>query len=73
MNLGSWVILAVLVLCVALAIRSIVRDHKNGKGSCGGCTGCSGGKKPASCAAVDGMVRNMEKEAGISNEDCTYH
>lgn len=64
MNLGSWIVLAVLVLIVALAIRSIVNDHKSGKGSCGGCTGCSGGAKPASCSAVDDMVRHMEKEAG---------
>ena len=63
MNAGSWVILAILVLCVALAIRSIVRDHKSGKGSCGGCTGCTGGQKPASCAAAENMVKNMEKEA----------
>ena len=63
MNLGSWIILAVLMLIVALAIRCIVNDHKSGKGSCGGCTGCSGGAKPASCSAVDDMVRHMEKEA----------
>lgn len=63
MNPGSWVILAVLVLIVALAIRSIVKDHKSGKGSCGGCTGCSGGPRPASCSAVEDMVKHMEKEA----------
>lgn len=62
MNAGSWIILAVLVGVVALAIRSIVRDHKNGTGSCGGCTGCSGGTRPASCSAVNNMVQHMEQE-----------
>ncbi len=63
MNAGSWIILAVLVFIVALAIRSVVRDHKSGKGSCGGCTGCSGGTRPASCSAVEDMVQHMEQEA----------
>ncbi len=61
MNFGSWIVLGVLVLIVALAIRSIIHDRKNGKSCCGGCTGCSGGARPASCSATDDMVRRMEQ------------
>lgn len=42
MNLGSWIVLAIVLLVVAGAIRSIVNDRKSGKG-CAGCSGCSGG------------------------------
>lgn len=59
MNAGSWLVLAVVALMVALAIRSIVRDRKSGK-SCAGCSGCSGGTRPSSCSAADEMVRHME-------------
>ena len=40
-NLVNLVILAVLALAVALAIRSLVRDRRAGKSACGGnCAGC---------------------------------
>ena len=46
-NLVNLVIVAVLVLAVGLAIRSMIRDRKAGKCSCGGncssCGACSGG------------------------------
>ena len=40
------IISVILVAVVCLLIRSLVRDHKNGKGcgGCpGGCSGCAGG------------------------------
>ncbi len=44
--LGQFIVLAALATVVALAIRSVWRDHKKGKScSCGGdcsrCKGCS--------------------------------
>ena len=52
-NLINLVIVAVLIIAVGLAIRSMVRDRKAGKcscgascGSCGACGACHG------CAAV---------------------
>jgi hypothetical protein len=43
MNLSTVAVLAVVVLIVALIIRSIVKDKKNGKSLCGGnCQHCGG-------------------------------
>ena len=54
-NLVNLVIVAVLVLAVGLAIRSMIRDRKAGKCSCGGncssCGACSGGRA-GNCTAV---------------------
>ena len=63
MNLGSWIVLSILALCVALAIRSIIKNRKAGKNRCGGCTGCSGGAVPTSCSAAKRMVAEMERAA----------
>ncbi len=64
MTLGSWIVLAVLALCVALAIRSLVKQRKAGqKPGCGSCTGCSGGPIPATCTAAELMVQNMNEAA----------
>ncbi len=41
--LGQIVVIAVLGLCVALAIRSMWKGHRSGKCSCGGdCSRCGG-------------------------------
>ena len=41
-NVGTIVVLAVLILIVALIIIGMVRNKKNGKSSCGcNCQGCS--------------------------------
>lgn len=41
MNLSTAIVLCVLLIVVALAIKSIRDDKKNGKSSCGGdCGGC---------------------------------
>ena len=50
-HLGTIGVLAVLVLIVALIIRSMVSDHKSGKG-CADChTSCGGCAHAASCSA----------------------
>lgn len=36
----NYIIVGIVILTVALAIRSIYRNKKNG-GCCGGCSGCS--------------------------------
>ena len=48
--MGYIVVIAVLILVVALCVRSIVRDHRHGSscggnscsGDCGSCGGCGG-------------------------------
>lgn len=40
-NLSTILVVCVLLLIVALAIRSMIRDKKKG-GCAGGCAGCSG-------------------------------
>ncbi len=42
---GNAVVILMVALLVAVCIRSLWNDHKNG-GGCAGCSGCSGG----SCA-----------------------
>lgn len=42
-NLSTILVVCVLLLVVALAIRSMIRDKKKGgcAGGCAGCTGCT--------------------------------
>ena len=61
MNFGSWIVIAAVALCAALAIRSIVRSHKSGKTCSCGCSGCSGNPETASCSAADKMVACMQQ------------
>ncbi len=47
--MGTIIVLAVLILLVGLAVRSMIRDKKNGKSlqcgcSCEHCGGCCGSK-----------------------------
>ena len=37
--MGDFIVLTVIGFCVALAVRSMWKDHK--KGGCAGCSGCS--------------------------------
>ena len=37
--MGDIIVLTVIGFCVALAVRSMWKDHKNG--GCAGCSGCS--------------------------------
>ncbi len=43
--MGTWIVGGILALVVALIIRSMIRDKKNGKSlQCGGdCKNCGGG------------------------------
>ncbi len=44
-DMGTWIVGGILALVVALIIRSMIRDKKNGKSlQCGGdCKNCGGG------------------------------
>lgn len=51
-HFGTIAVLAVLIAVVALIIRSIVNDHKSGKG-CADChAACGGCAHAASCSAA---------------------
>lgn len=40
---GTVIVGAIVLLCVGLAIRSMIKDKKSGKSSCGGdCSKCGG-------------------------------
>lgn len=43
--MGDFIVLGIVAVCLALALRAIHRDRKAGKhcGGCSGCSGCSGG------------------------------
>ncbi len=59
MNLATAIVLAIVVACVCLAVRSFRK-----KGMCGCKEHCSGGcSSCASCAAADRMVTDMDKAA----------
>ena len=53
--MGDIIVIAVLILCVALIIRNMIKTRK--KGGCAGCSGCSGGC--STCAKY--MANNTEK------------
>lgn len=38
--MGDIIVIAVLILCVALIIRNMIKTRQ--KGGCAGCSGCSG-------------------------------
>lgn len=40
MTVGDIIVISVLVLIIALIVRGMIRDKKQGK--CSGCSGCSG-------------------------------
>lgn len=45
MNIGTCIVLILLITVVALAARTMIRDKKSGKacsGCAGGCSGCGG-------------------------------
>jgi hypothetical protein len=56
-NLGTIVIAAALILIVALIIRKMIRDKKNGKSFCGcDCSSCGG-----SCGSCGGCHTDSKK------------
>ncbi len=41
-NIGNIVVIAIVAVILALALRSVIRDRLSGKGSCGcGCSSCA--------------------------------
>ncbi len=53
--MGDIIVIAVLILCVALIIRNMIKTRK--KGGCAGCSGCSGGR--STCAKY--MANNTKE------------
>ena len=47
MTLGDIIVISVLVMIVALIVRGMIRNKKQGK--CSGCSGCSGCSSCAAC------------------------
>ncbi|MDD6032744.1 MAG: FeoB-associated Cys-rich membrane protein [Oscillospiraceae bacterium] len=45
---ADWVILALLAVCIVLAIRSVLRQRK--KGGCPGCSGCGSCTRKDCCS-----------------------
>ncbi len=42
MNLGTFVVLLIVIAIIALAVRSLIKDRENGISSCGGsCGACA--------------------------------
>ena len=39
--MGDFIVLGIVGVCLALALRAIHRDRKTGR-HCGGCSGCTG-------------------------------
>ncbi len=63
MNLGSAIVLAVLVIIVAAIIASWVRAHKQGKHiACDECGGCSA-HNPDHCPCAEDMVKKIDEAA----------
>ena len=54
MNPGSIIVLLVLIVCVALIIRNIIKKHKAGSGGCGCGCGCDGSSSNGSCCSSKG-------------------
>lgn len=67
MNLGTFVVLAVLVVIVGAIIASWVRAHKQGKHiACDECGGCSA-HNPDKCPCAEDMVKRMD--SAVEKED----
>ncbi len=63
MNLGSAIVLAVLVIIVAAIVASWVRAHKQGKHiACDECGGCSA-HNPDHCPCAEDMVKKIDEAA----------
>ncbi len=75
MNLPTVIVLIVLVLCVALALRSIFGKKKGGH--CGGCSNesCGGGKAsdPKACPSVQRALADVDAKLGEASDPETPH
>ncbi len=65
MNLPTVIVLIVLALCVALALRSILSKKKRG-GHCGGCSNesCGGASSPEACPSVRRALADVDAKLG---------
>ncbi len=65
MNLGTFVVLVVLIAIVGAIIASWVRAHKQGKHiACDECGGCSARK----CPCAEEMVKDIDRAARKADE-----
>ncbi len=67
-NWGSIVAMAVVILMVLLAVRSMINDKKAGKSSCGGNCGACGACKCASCSGCHPVKKACEKNSSFSKK-----
>lgn len=58
MNSETIFVIVLLTVCVAAAVRAMIRQKKSGS-CCGGCTGCMGGC--SSCGNVKGKFSDTER------------
>ena len=62
MNLGTFVVAAILVVIVAAIIASWVKAHREGRHiSCDECGGCDAHGGNGSCGCADLMVEHMDE------------
>ncbi len=60
--LGTICILLLVIVLAGLALRSILKDKKSGKGSCGGnCSACHGSCAPGGGSCTHGSDREIRK------------
>ncbi len=50
-NFATLVISLAMLLLIAAALRSVIRDKKRGRSSCGSCGGCAGCAGCAACGS----------------------
>ena len=68
MNLGTFVVLVVLIAIVDAIIASWVRAHKQGKHiACDECGGCSA-RNPDKCPCAEEMVKDIDRAARKADE-----
>lgn len=74
MNLGTAITLLIVGGLLFLALRSIVRDFRNGTSKCAECGGSCGKTAQESCPAceiADNMVERFNKAEGLGIDE--YH
>jgi hypothetical protein len=63
MNLGSMIVLIVLIAIVGAIVGSWIRAWRQGRHiACDDCGGCSG-KNPDKCPQVERLIRDVDKAA----------
>ena len=68
MNLGTFVVLVVLIAIVGAIIASWVRAHKQGKHiACDECGGCSA-RNSDKCPCAEEMVKDIDRAARKADE-----